>query len=165
MRRGHRRVRIVLALSLAAPLAAPAAPAALAQAPEWRVMMETGRAPDQALLLVDAHSLTRPTRDTRTVDVSSFYVLDQTDDRLPYNVIRLTYRFDCRARTAQRIREVILHDDRQLSRIEAVNPMTPVKPNTLPGDLFQPACSGDFSAFLRIQAATPVLERKRRFGR
>jgi hypothetical protein len=141
------------------------APAALAQAPEWRVMMEMGKPDDRALLLVDARSLTSPTRDTRTVDVSSFYSVIQTDDVKPYNVIRLTYRFDCRAKTGQRIREVILHDDKQLSRIEAVNPMAPVKPNTLQGDLIGPVCSGNFSPFPRIAAATPALERKRRFGR
>jgi hypothetical protein len=162
MRKGYRRVLLHLALSLAGLAAAPAA---LAQVPEWRVMMEMGKPDDRALLLVDAHSLASPTRDMRTVDVSSFYSTVQTDDVKPYNVIRLTYRFDCRAKTGQRIREVILHDGKELSRIEAVNPMAAVKPDTLQGDLIGPVCSGNFSAFPRITAATPALERQRRFGR
>ncbi|MBC9034983.1 hypothetical protein IAG41_21535 [Sphingomonas sp. JC676] len=162
MRKGPGRVLFHLAASL---VGLAAAPAAMAQAPEWRVMMEMGKPGDRALLLVDGRSLLSPTRDTRTVDVSSFYSTIQTDDIKPYNVIRLTYRFDCRAKTGQRIREVILHDDKQLSRIEAVNPMAPVKPGTLQGDLIGPVCSGNFSTFPRITAATPALERKRRFGR
>jgi hypothetical protein len=162
MRKRCRRVFFHLATSLAGIVAAPAA---LAQAPEWRVMMEMGKPADRALLLVDAQSLASPTRDTRTVDVSSFYSVVQTDDVRPYNVVRLTYRFDCRARTGQRVREVALHDDKEVSRIAAVNPMAPVRPDTLQGDLIGPACYGDFGAFPRIAAATPALERKRRFGR
>ena len=159
MRKGPGRVFFLAALSLAIT------PAALAQTPDWRVMMEMGKPGDRSLLLIDARSVTTPARGMRTVQVSTFYATVQTDDIKPYNVIRLTYRFDCAAKTGQRIREVVLLDDKLVSQTDAVNPMAPVKPDTLPGDLLGPACTGNFNAFPRITAATPALERKRRFGK
>jgi len=161
VRRAARSIAVVLALAVTIG----AASAAMAQAARWRVMAEMGTAPDFALLLIDVLTLTSPTRNTRTLTVANYRTtMIPVPGGEPYNLVRITYAFDCTARTTQRVRVLVYADGRLLSGGPTEGEVIPVKAGTLPGDLFEPACSGDFDAFAPIAEATPEAERDKRFG-
>ena len=153
-------------MKLFAALALIAAPAAMAQGHDWRVLGERGHGADRKLYLVDATTLTSPTPDTRTLVVSSYFVKPQRAPSSPvYDVVRITYRFDCKRHMAATNSAILYDGDTETARGDMDDELLPAEIGTLSGDMFDLACGDGLATLPRITEATPEAERDRRFGK
>ena len=144
-----------------------ASPAALAQTHDWRFMADVGAGENRFLLFIDAASLASPTPDTRQLMVATYdYALDErTSNGAPFNVVRITYGFDCKARTTWKVKAELFDEDRLVELEPPNRTANPAEPGTIAGDVFDAACTRDFAAFPRISAPSASEERRRRFKR
>lgn len=142
-----------------------AAPAAMAQASDWRSLGEFGSDDKRSTVFLDAGSVKKPTATMRELTVASHFVTErQFSSGQRYSMIRITYRVDCSANTFQTVYSTAYLGEESLFSSDTVTPMVPINPATIAGKSAPMACSGNYSAAPRITAATPNLEGWRIYG-
>ncbi|MDF7775039.1 hypothetical protein P1X14_07265 [Sphingomonas sp. AOB5] len=155
-------MRVKAMMAAAALLAAPAA---MAQASDWRSVDEFGSGDRQSMMFVDAASVKRPSATTREVMVMShFMVARQFTSGQRYTAIRISYRIDCSANTFQTFKSTAYLEEQPLFSSDTLTPAAPINEGTIVGRVAPMACSGNFSSVPKITSATPNLEGKRIFG-
>ena len=130
---------------------------------DWRFVMDVPQT--RAVLVFDASATTSPTPDTRELVVYAYQPVGPGTKGQDYNIVRMTYRYDCKAVTVQRVRAAFFYDEREIEADNEHTPPASPDPSKMHGGLLQPACTGDYSRYPKIAAANPAEERERRFGR
>lgn len=151
---------------LIAALSIGTATPALAQRADWRTVGQYGSGASLSLMMIDAGSLRQTPAGLREITVTSFFGEQKHfSGGEPFDSVHISYRLDCKANTAQTFQSVAYDVEKPILTSDTVTEMKPYAPGTILETIAPAVCSGDFSKFPRIGAATPHLEGKANFGR
>lgn len=154
------RMRLMIA-ALAMAVAAPA----MAQTSDWRTVNTFGSGTSASLMMVDAASL-KIAGGMREITITSYFAAAKTlTEGQLFDAVRISYRFDCAAATYQTFKSVAYEGEKPILTSDTLRAMAPYGPGTVIAAIAPSVCSGDFSKFAKIAAATPNLEGKQKYGR
>lgn len=153
-------------MMLAAVVAMVAAPQAMAQANDWREIGNFGTGQGEFFGYIDVGSVKRITADEREFSVATHYRLPRSfkSSGRAYTRIETLYRVDCVERSYWTVGSSAYDGETYLLSSTTVSARQPIAPNTMSGEVVDEVCSGQFGGLKPIDAATPNLAGKARYG-
>jgi hypothetical protein len=147
-----------LGLSIATLAMTVAAPA-MAQTGDWRTVGEFGSDDKSSLMMVDAGSLKQKPDGLREITITSYFkVARQFSSGQAYDAIHISYRINCAASSFQTFQSVAYLQEQSILTSDTLTDSRPYPPGSTVEKIAPAVCSGNFSAFTKIGAATPYLE-------
>jgi hypothetical protein len=137
---------------------AASAPAAAA---DWKLAGLLGQTPDRKLLYVDSASVKRVSADQVSAETQTYLEKAGSAQPLgePYNIVAITYRFDCSAGSFAVLRSATHGQSGQVGIAgDTEQPAQPLTRGSPLHNVAIAACSGDFSHFAAAERVGPVTD-------